>query len=400
MKVSRVLVPSALAALLLAACGGGGTPAPAVGPSGAPTAKGTFTSIVAFGDSLTDGGTYTVATQTGVPSFPYLGGKFSNNQAGGKVWVENIATSLNIVLTPAVGGFATTVFPCPAAIPALGGNPALANTCTNYAQGGSRVTNPAGIGNKTATGAAAALTFPVKKQLADHLAKRKFADSDLIFVYAGNNDIFAQFSAFAAKAGAIQADAATGKITADQANTLLFAAQGAGLTELKAAAGELATYVDQILANGGKYVVVMNLPDSAKTPFGSTVPVSARSTLTGFVDSYNQWLAEALTGKPVLWIDAGSLVGDAVANPSKYGLTNVTAPACDAAKISALTGGQVTDGSSLFCNSTPGVPFNGIRTGADVNTWLFADGVHPTTGGHKVFADAVFARLKAQGWVQ
>ena len=43
-----------------------------------------------------------------------------------------------------------------------------------------------------------------------------------------------------------------------------------------------------------------------------------------------------------------------------------------------ITGGAVTDGSSLFCNATPGAPFNGLRAGADVNTWQFADGVHPT----------------------
>ena len=240
-----------------------------------------------------------MATQTGNPAFPFIGGKFTTNQADGRVWVENIASTLSLPLTPAVGGFATTVFPCPAAIPALGGNPALANSCTNYAQGGSRITNPAGIGNRTATGAPAALTYPVKKQLDDHLAKRKFTDGDLIFVYAGNNDIFTQFSVFAAKATAIQTDAATGKITADQANTLLFAAQGAALTELKAAAGELASYVDRILANGGKYVAVMNLPDSARTPQFQSAAVSAasRSTLSGFVAALNQWLAEGLHGQ-------------------------------------------------------------------------------------------------------
>ena len=69
-------------------------------------------------------------------------------------------------------------------------------------------------------------------------------------------------------------------------------------------------------------------------------------------------------------------------------------PACDAAKISAVTGGAVTDGSSLFCNATPGAPYNGLRTGADVNTWQFADSVHPTTGGHKIISDAFAAQLQ------
>ena len=60
-------------------------------------------------------------------------------------------------------------------------------------------------------------------------------------------------------------------------------------------------------------------------------------------------------------------------------------------------GGAVTDGTSLFCNATPGVPYNGLRAGADVDTWLFADSVHPTTGGHKAHQrrrTAATARLR------
>ena len=98
-------------------------------------------------------------------------------------------------------------------------------------------------------------------------------------------------------------------------------------------------------------------------------------------------------------IDAWSILKESYANPGKYGFTNNTVPACDAAKISVITHEQVTDGSSLFCNSTPGVPYNGLRTGADVNTWAFADGLHPTTGGHKALGDAIAAQLHAFGWI-
>ena len=73
-------------------------------------------------------------------------------------------------------------------------------------------------------------------------------------------------------------------------------------------------------------------------------------------------------------------------------------PTCDVAKIQAITGGAVTDGSSLFCNSTVGAPYNGLRTGADVNTWQFADSVHPTPGGHKIISDYVLAQLRSFGW--
>ena len=59
----------------------------------------------------------------------------------------------------------------------------------------------------------------------------------------------------------------------------------------------------------------------------------------------------------------------------------------------------MTDGSSLFCNASPGVPFNGLATGASASTYLFADGLHPTTGGHKFLADQVWGKLKEFGWV-
>jgi phospholipase/lecithinase/hemolysin len=71
-------------------------------PSGAPTTKGSFTSIVSFGDSLSDVGTYAPATSlagNGTP--PFFGGKFTTNSATGTVWVENLATSIGLVVTPA-----------------------------------------------------------------------------------------------------------------------------------------------------------------------------------------------------------------------------------------------------------------------------------------------------------
>jgi outer membrane lipase/esterase len=311
------------------------------------------------------------------------------NTAG--VWVENLAASLGLVITPAEVGFAGQSVPCPAAA-----NPALAGTCTGYGQGGSRVTNPAGIGNDVG-----ALTVPVKKQIANHLARfGSFKDSDLILVFGGNNDAFVQFGAFAAAAGAIQADAAAGKITADQAKSLLLNAQLEAQGEMKKAALELADYVkNQILAKGGKYVAVFNLPDSTLTPFGSTLPAESKPVLTGLVDIFNLWLREGLTGLPVQIADANTWFKDAYANPAKYGMVNNTVPACDADKISAITGGAVTDGSSLFCNATPGAPFNGLRDGADINTWQFADGVHPTVGGHKVFSTTAIAVLKSFGWI-
>ncbi|HEY0857924.1 MAG TPA: SGNH/GDSL hydrolase family protein [Albitalea sp.] len=386
---------SAIAALMLVACGGGGDPqVPGSGsPAGAPTTKGTFTSLVSFGDSLSDIGTYAPATSlAGDGSAPYFGGKFTTNAAGGNVWVENLAATLGLTVTPAEVGFAGTSVQCPVALSV----PALAHTCTAYGQGGARVTNPDGIGHS-----GGALTVPVVTQIARHLARfGSFTDSDLILVYAGNNDVFAQFGAFAATAAQVQASAAAGEITTDEANAALFNAQNTAMAEMKKAALELAGYVrSEILAKGGKYVAVMLLSDIADTPFGNSLPANSRPVLTDLSRIFNLWLREGLTGQPVQLIDTFTLFKNAYANPAQYGITNNTVPACDAAAISAITGGAVTDGSSLFCNATPGAPYNGLRAGADVNTWQFADGVHPTIGGHKVLSDTFEDQLMAFGWL-
>ncbi len=403
MKTLRRWITTALASALLVACGGGGDATiPGSGmPSGAPTTKGSFTALVAFGDSLTDNGAYAPATSaTGNGLAPYLGGKFTTNGGttggNGTVWSENLATTLGVPFTPAEVGFAGLSQKCPAAA-----NPALANSCTGYAQGGSRVTDPNGIGK-----GGGALTVPVVTQIANHLARfGSFKATDLVVIWAGNNDVFAQFTTFTTTAGQIQANAVAGRITADQANQQLFLAQDAAQGEMKKAALELAGNVrTQILGKGAKYVVVFNLPDSALTPFGASLKAnpataSAVPVMTALVDTFNLWLRDGLTDQPVQLLDQNTPGKDVYANPAKYGFTNNSMPACDAAKVSAITGGKVTDGSSLFCNSTPGAPFNGLATGASVSTWQFADGVHPTTGGHKVISDLVTQQLKAYGWI-
>ncbi len=403
MRVIRILSSWVAATLLLAACGGSDPEVPGSGsPSGAPTTPGTFTAIVSFGDSLSDIGTYAPATSlAGDGSAPYFGGRFTTNDTTtgaptatplGKVWVENLAASLGIVVTPAEVGFAGTSVQCPAAAV-----PALATTCTAYGQGGARITRPDGIGKSIG-----ALTVPLVTQVANHLARfGSFKSSDLILVYGGSNDVFIHFDAFGVTAAQIQADAAAGLITPDQANLALFNAQQVAQAEMKTAALELATLIKtEILAKGGSYVAVMLLSDIADTPLGNSPEVApARSVLTALSQTFNLWLRDGLTGQPVQFIDTYALFKDAYANPALYGIANNTGVACDLAKIQALTGGQVNDGSSLFCNATPGAPYNTLTAGADINTWQFADSVHPSTGGHKLMSDAFAAALHSFGWI-
>jgi outer membrane lipase/esterase len=397
MKILRIPIVALIAAALMVACGGGDPTVPGSGsPAGAPTSKGAFTAVVSFGDSLSDAGTYAPATSlTGNGQAPYFGGRFTTNDNTGTtnlVWVEYLAASLGIAITPAEVGFGTASVKCPAAAV-----PALANSCTAYGQGGSRVTDPNGIGHS-----GGALTVPMKTQIANHLARfSSFKASDLILVFGGNNDVFTQFSAFATSAAQIQADAAAGRITPDQANQLLLNAQLAAQAGMKQAALELAAYVrDEILAKGGKYVGVILLSDIADTPFGNSPQVApARQVLSDLSANFNLWLRDGLTNQPVQLIDAWAIFKDSYQNPAKFGIVNNTVPACDAAKIQAVTGGAVTDGSSLFCSATAGAPYNGIRSDASITTWQFADSVHPTTAGHQLISQAFRAQLQAFGWL-
>lgn len=413
------VLSTVVSAALLAACGGGGSSGGPTGPVGAPTEPGNFTRVVVFGDSLSDLGTYAPATSlAGDGTAPYFGGRFTTNAYSGytindntstaAVWPELVTNGLGLQpITPNQIGFAGQSVSCPAAL-AL---PTLAGTCTGYAQGGARVSDPDGIGHTTPTGALAALTVPMVTQVANHHTRfGNFTESDLVFVYGGNNDVLTQYNDYLTIAAALQARVDAGELTAEDRETLLtFLREGAlanigniGTPDTPGVARQLATLVkNEIIAKGGRYVAVMNLPDIALTPFGRSQSPENQLFLTALSAQFNAALAIELTGVPVRLIDASAIAADFVNNSTDpdYNLANVTTPACDATKITAVTSGQVTDGSSLFCNSTPGAPFNGLRDDADVNTWLFADGVHPTVRGHLLFATSVLATLQGFGWI-
>jgi phospholipase/lecithinase/hemolysin len=270
------------------------------------------------------------------------------------------------------------------------------------------VTDPNGIRHD-----AGALTVPIKTQIANHLDRfGRFTSRDLVILWAGANDLLWEMEQDPAKnpnsfvvqlftaLGLLQA----GAITPGDAQAMIAAAQQASAAAMKTAGLQMTAYIrDEILAKGGKYVVVMNLPDAAVTPEGvATAAVSPilGAALTAFSDAFNQGLSEGLSGQPVRTIDVRRLLTDVVARPASYRMVNASTPACDADKMAVLTGGAVTDGFSLFCNASPDPRYNGIRSGADVETWFFADGNHPTVGGYKVISGEVLRKLKSFGWLE
>jgi outer membrane lipase/esterase len=185
-----------LTAAALAACGGNGS------SGGDQTLKTKFSAQVSFGDSLSDVGTYGVGTVKALG-----GGKFGingdntaiNPALTGKNWTELLAAQIGVAA------------PC-AAVTGLDGDatrgfvvPTVAHAgCFGYAEGGSRVTNPVGPGNKLTGSPAGALTIPVATQIQTHLnvSGGKFSGTELVLVMAGANDVFMQLAGLSASATA------------------------------------------------------------------------------------------------------------------------------------------------------------------------------------------------------
>src|SRR5712691_4433541 len=133
MKNVRSWGLSAVAALVLAACGGGG--------DGDQSPRVHYTALVSFGDSLSDVGTYATANLKAATGG--LGGTYTVNGPAGKNWTELIAATIGATAPcPAVTGlnsFGPLAAFAEAETPHAG--------CYGYGQGGARVTNPIGPAN-------------------------------------------------------------------------------------------------------------------------------------------------------------------------------------------------------------------------------------------------------------
>jgi len=338
-----------LMAVILASCGGGGSDVPA---------KPKFSSQVSFGDSLSDVGSYQVGAVATAG-----GGQFTINAASAvKVttptnWTEYTSLSLGLGM------------PCAATTGGFGVATTTHAGCYGYGEGGARVTNPAGVGNTGTTAGVfnTAMTIPVVSQIASYLSTavgNKFSGDEIVFVMAGANDVFTQ-------AGMVAATAIS---------------PASAVVAVQTAASELAAAVNtQIVANGAKYVVVVNVPDIGSTPYIalSANPAATKSLIDGLVGAFNAQLkADLPDSANVLNVDAFTASHDEVANPAKYNLNNAQLPACNIAVL--------PNNSSLFCNA-------GTLSFSDPY-YLFADAVHPTPYGHLLFATYVLQAMTNKGW--
>lgn len=228
----------ALAAAMVAACGGSDVAVVQAPPI-------TFTSMVSFGDSLSDVGTYKVGAVAALGGGSYtvngITGAVGSSPTPSKNWTELTAARLGLAA------------PCPAqtglnSAAALGVPVAVVNfpACRNYAQGGARVTDPVGPGSASApvNSALGQLTVPVVTQIANHLSRvGNFSGTELVTVMAGANDVFRLLDTLVANATAAGGAAGgqafvtslTGQLAADATAANAAAAISGAFVQAKAA---------------------------------------------------------------------------------------------------------------------------------------------------------------------
>ncbi len=369
LKAFRAFGLAAIAALVSVACGGGDddNPPPLV----------TIGRMVSFGDSLSDVGSY----RTRVVAEAYGGGKYTiNDIAGGtdKMWTERIAEALNLPAQCA----AQTGLESSGPFAALAAPVTNVPGCYSYAQGGARVTNPVGPWNKDlllltppdTRGYLGQLTKPIVEQIQRHLAASggAFAADDLVTVSGGGDDAFENVVTVA------RTVAGGGNATA---------AGQAAVAAMAQAGGELAAYVKAlIVGKGAKQVVIFTLPDVSESPDYASFDQATRDLIQMMSFTFNAYLADGLKGVPeVLLVDGYALVQDAVRNPSRYGLDNVSDVACADFSDTGLA-------VAFFCSTAT------LKPGVDPSRYLFADSSHPTPKGNQVIADTALAAMRQRGW--
>jgi phospholipase/lecithinase/hemolysin len=260
----------------------------------APSAwAGPITQLVVFGDSLVDtGNRYAISGNTFPASPPYFQGRFSN----GPLWVEQLAASLGV--------------PNPNAV----SNPALGDR-TNYAVGGATTGtqfSPNGLPN-------------VVSQVGTYLSGHTPQPGQLFVFTGGANDFIG------------------------------------GQTNPAVPVANLSAAITALSRAGANEFLVSNLPLLGETPLGRSRPPATRAVLNSLSTAFDQLLdteLDSLRGSLHITIhelDLAGLVADVLANPARFGFTNVTS-------------GALTDG---------------VLSG---NGYLFWDTLHPTAQAGQLIA--------------
>jgi len=232
-----------------------------------------YSSVVVYGDSLSDNGNLFAASGGTFPSAPYFNGRRSN----GPVAVEQVAQAMNKPLLDNAWIGATT---------------GIGNLV-----GGGTVTTPSALGAPGMT----ASYDQTKAGIGGGLAA-----TGLFVVWGGPNDLLAPSPGDVGNPSAIIA---------------------------RAVADEVAIISD-MQSRGVGTILAPGMPDLGLTPSYSSLGALAAAQATAFTNAFNALLVASLpTG--VLYFDTAALMRQVVANPSAYGFANVTGACYDGTTVCA-----------------------------------------------------------------
>ncbi|KAB8314729.1 SGNH/GDSL hydrolase family protein [Tolypothrix campylonemoides VB511288] len=135
----------------------------------------------------------------------------------------------------------------------------------------------------------------------------------------------------------------------------------------------LSRAVQSLSKAGAKKILVANLPDLGKLP--GTSNNSYSSALSSLTVAHNLSLAKSLdvlkqelgSDTQIIELDVYSLYHQAITDPAKFGLTNVTS-AC----------------------------LNNAASCSNPNKFLFWDGIHPTTAAHQILAKTALRAVSTE----
>lgn len=136
-------------------------------------------------------------------------------------------------------------------------------------------------------------------------------------------------------------------------------------TTIPVAVSNLSTGVNQLQGAGARYVMILNLPDLGKTPGVMSLGPDTSAAFSALTVGFNNTLATQLdqSGANVIQADIYSVFNSVIANPGKYGFTNVTDQWI-------------------------------LSTGQNPNNYLFFNAIHPTVAGQKLVSDYVQSILQ------
>lgn len=205
----------------------------------------------------------------------------------------------------------------------------------------------------------------VKDQISALLQSRPggLSRHGLYSVWVGGNDLRATMETY-------QGSLAVPATRADAAQQVLAIASQTAV--------DVAGQVMRLRDAGAGTVLVVNLPDIGRIPEAQALPVEARKLFSYMASSFNESLNSQLADYRgnLVALDVHDLLNEVIDRPQRYGLRNVTTPACAAE-------------SAIWCGRA-----NLVAPDAD-RTYLFADVTHPSGIGHKLVSDYVLSVLQA-----